>query len=1127
MTGTWDNSSPILIGYQYPGTIIVGAGDILQVGGRISLSYLASGDLEIEDGGKVTSGEVDIGGQSGDDGTASVDGAKSNWTSTGGMFVGLLGDGDVTISDGGSVNVASINVGSNYNGPATADEMGTIDIETRGTLTSGGPYDNIGQAPGGVGEVTVDGSGSAWTNNGVLFCGSGGHGTLTVSDSGKLVQTGNLFIGFNQGGVGTLNITTDGQATVNGELNVGYSGMGTLSIQSGGTLDSQGPYDSVASSNGGQGSVTVTGADSLWKSAGLISVGANGGTGTISASDGGAVQAAQGLTISTGSSLSVDGSSVIEAGSAGGAPPGYVTIDAGSSLFGAGTVNGSVVDNGSIIASGGTLTLMGPLSGAGTLTVGASSTLDLGGGATDGGINFDSNGTVKIEGDGNSTITGGSGNDAITIIGNGGNSVTIGAGTDDVTIKGTGANTISAGTSSAGITITNFSGSLIGSAPAAEATITLTGTDGGSATIGSNSTLELAKGASLTGTIDFGSTSGGTLQIDGTMPTNAIEGFGPGDVVDLKNVPLDKSGFTLLETTPSAQGYNVLQIVDGSNHQLNLQLPENFTGGFTLSADPSGAGTDIMAVPSFVPGSAVIGSPTPATSPYNTPALTGYSTHPVSGTTPNPYSAVVQIITTQGGVLKGEAAGFIIDANSTGGGIILTAAHVLDDLQPGQQISIYSADAAFGSGGQPVFAKVPAADLKPNPAYSGSAFLPDPQNDFGVIIVPQQISLSSFGVLPVDTTFSGGTVNVTGYPGFTGQTSTQFTQLGPVTEDSSFGSGVFDEDTPLSLGGDSGGPLWIYNGATANAVGIVSGGNLDVQLTSEDKTIIENLANGSTEEGKGEDGYISGATVFADDNGTGQLASNDASTTTDSNGNFTLTGGSGPLIAFGGTDISTGLAFKGQLEAPSGSTIIDPLTTLISGLQASAGLTVAAAEQKVLAALGLPSNVDLTTLDPIAGAKAGDAVSAEAFAAGAKVIDTADAIASAFAAAGISFLAAFKDAYAGLESDIKTLAAGQTLDLTDQATIAALINAVAKTEDVNASSFVSAVAANIAASNASLDQKLAQDGADSSLITDVSRVQAAIQSSIFHLTNGVDTIDGGPENNLATIIAGADRTRRS
>lgn len=241
-----------------------------------------------------------------------------------------------------------------------------------------------------------------------------------------------------------------------------------------------------------------------------------------------------------------------------------------------------------------------------------------------------------------------------------------------------------------------------------------------------------------------------------------------------------------------------------------------------------------------------------------------------------------------------------------------------------------------------------------------------------------------------------------------------------------------------------------------------------------------------------EEGYISGATVFADADGTGQLAANDASTATDANGNFTLTGGTGPLIAFGGTDISTGLPFTGQLEAPSGSTVIDPLTTLIVGLQASKGLSVAAANQDVLAAFGLPSSVDLTSLDPIAGTKGGDASSADAYIAGAQVVDTADAIASAFETKGISFSKAFTDAYAALEADIGALTLGQTLNLDDQGTIAALIDSVGQTEGVDPSSFVSAVAAKIVASNTMLDQKLSQDGPSAGLISDAAGVQAAI-----------------------------------
>jgi hypothetical protein len=211
-----------------------------------------------------------------------------------------------------------------------------------------------------------------------------------------------------------------------------------------------------------------------------------------------------------------------------------------------------VKDSGSITASGGTLTFTGPVSGTGTLTVGASSTLELRGGATGGAINFDSSGTLKIDGDGNSTITCGSGSDNITITGDGANNITIGKGTDDVTITGTGANTIAAGTSAAGITITGFSGSLAGSAPSPSpgATITLNGADNGNATIGSNSTLEVANGATFAGTIDFGSTSGGTLKIDGaTMPAAVIKGFNAGDTIDFSATPATSiSGGDLIQS---------------------------------------------------------------------------------------------------------------------------------------------------------------------------------------------------------------------------------------------------------------------------------------------------------------------------------------------------------------------------------------------------------------------------------------------------------------------------------------------------------------------------------------------------------------------------------------------------
>jgi len=121
------------------------------------------------------------------------------------------------------------------------------------------------------------------------------------------------------------------------------------------------------------------------------------------------------------------------------------------------------------------------------------------------------------------------------------------------------------------------------------------------------------------------------------------------------------------------------------------------------------------------------------------------------------------------------------------------------------------------------------------------------------------------------------------------------------------------------------------------------------------------------------DGYIAGATVFADANGDGILNNNEAHTTTNGDGSFILTGGGGPLVMFGGIDISTGLPFQGKLTAPAGSSVVTPLTTLISALISPTVDATMAADQ-VAAAFGLDTTVDLTHYDPVPLAVANDPV---------------------------------------------------------------------------------------------------------------------------------------------------------
>lgn len=114
--------------------------------------------------------------------------------------------------------------------------------------------------------------------------------------------------------------------------------------------------------------------------------------------------------------------------------------------------------------------------------------------------------------------------------------------------------------------------------------------------------------------------------------------------------------------------------------------------------------------------------------------------------------------------------------------------------------------------------------------------------------------------------------------------------------------------------------------------------------------------------GKVVDGYIKGATVYCDANGNGAQDAGELSATTDDQGNFTLSGAcSALLISSGGTDITTGYAFKGILKSPAGATVVTPLTTLLAS-----GLSNA----QLVKALGLSEGTDLAKSDPAASGNA-------------------------------------------------------------------------------------------------------------------------------------------------------------
>jgi hypothetical protein len=144
----------------------------------------------------------------------------------------------------------------------------------------------------------------------------------------------------------------------------------------------------------------------------------------------------------------------------------------------------------------------------------------------------------------------------------------------------------------------------------------------------------------------------------------------------------------------------------------------------------------------------------------------------------------------------------------------------------------------------------------------------------------------------------------------------------------------------------------------------------------DDQLAIQSLAGddaASFEQGLVADGPIMGARIHIDANRNGVAEDAEfTGVTTDIYGRYILSNASqtGPIIATGGFNVDTGIANTMTLLAPEGSTVINPITTLVQSLTVHQGLSVAQASSQLAAALGLPTDLDLSRFDPF-GAESG------------------------------------------------------------------------------------------------------------------------------------------------------------
>ena len=381
------------------GTAVIGSAGAVSAnlyvgkeGGTGSLLIQTGGTLVVHDFGN-------IGMYDGATGSVTVDGANSNWTTTGPNFVGVYNStGMLTITNGGTVE---------------------------------NQYGYIGYSAGSTGTVTVDGTGSTWKNVGNLVVGSGGTGTLTIRNDatvfGVTPDPTTTIVGTLVGSNGVINIgAASGQTAVApGTLLTDYvlytgsgrivfnhtasnyvfapfiSGSGSVRVEAGTTiLTGASFYSGGTTISGGTlqlgngltsgsitGNVTNNGTLAFNRSDMMTFSGAISGTGTVK-------QIGTGTTILTGANTYSGGTTI---------SGGTLQLGNGST---SGSISGGVTNNGMLAFNrSDTVSFSGAITGAGAVNqIGIGTTILTGASTYSGGTSV-TGGTLRVNGSLVSAVT--------------------------------------------------------------------------------------------------------------------------------------------------------------------------------------------------------------------------------------------------------------------------------------------------------------------------------------------------------------------------------------------------------------------------------------------------------------------------------------------------------------------------------------------------------------------------------------------------------------------------------------------------------------------------------------------------------------------------------------------------
>ena len=307
-----------------------GAGGIMTVGGTAETT---GGRAVVTDSGFFSIGQTGSGSAAL---TVNQFGTVSNTgTQTFAIAINSGNSGTVTVN-GGVLNAGALNIATPFTGTAT----GLLTVNAGGLVTASNLFE------GGGGTIIVGGT-------------TGALGVLTASGG----------IGIGQSGTGALLTVDQFGSVVGGGLSIG---SGTVSIVNGGIVNTGTSSIDVGSQSSSHGTVSLSGGNAKLIG-GVLGIAATGGgsaTGLLSIGLGGTV-AVTGVNIGNGGTIALSGGLLD--------PPASISIDAGGTIIGFGTIDGSLINGGLVIASGGLLDITGSIGGSGGLSIAAGATLALDG----------------------------------------------------------------------------------------------------------------------------------------------------------------------------------------------------------------------------------------------------------------------------------------------------------------------------------------------------------------------------------------------------------------------------------------------------------------------------------------------------------------------------------------------------------------------------------------------------------------------------------------------------------------------------------------------------------------------------------------------------------------------------